>query len=263
MKKIPFKILIIMLVTGLFSQSCNQLQGPDSSKKSNIAKGESPKVLFVLTSHSELGNTGEETGFYLSEASHPWKELTENGIQVDFVSIEGGMPPVDGFKLDDPINKEFWESSEIQQALENAPSPGKIDPAQYDAIHFVGGHGTMWDFPENKQIADLAAAIYDNGGYVTAVCHGPAALVNIRLSDGSYLVDGKTLTSFTNAEEEAVGLTQVVPFLLQDVLEERGADFVASENWTDNVQVSDRLITGQNPQSASTLGKELVKYLEK
>jgi len=257
-----FSLPLILIVIGTLIVSCNQSQNPSASENTG-SKGLSPKVLFVLTSHSELGDTGEETGFYLSEASHPWKELTENGIQFDFVTIEGGMPPVDGFKLDDPVNKEFWESRDIQQALENAPSPGKIDPDQYDAIHFVGGHGTMWDFPENKEIADLAAVIYENGGYVTAVCHGPAALVNIRLSDGNYLVDGKTLTSFTNAEEEAVELTEVVPFLLQDALEQRGAEFVASENWTDNVQVSDRLITGQNPQSASSLGKELVKLLEK
>ena len=121
----------------------------------------------------------------------------------------------------------------------------------------------MWDFPGNNEIASLATSIYESGGYVTAVCHGPAALVSIRLSDGSYLVNGKKVTSFTNEEEQAAELTEVVPFLLQDSLVSCGAEFVAAEKWTDNVQVDGRLITGQNPQSAETLGEELAKALKK
>ena len=262
MKIISTLTLFLLALAGLISFSCNQPQTSENQKKAELTESK-PKVLFVLTSHSQLGNTGEETGFYLSEASHPWKVLTENGIDVDFVTIQGGMPPVDGFKLDDPVNKEFWEDPEIQSALANAPSPGEIDPADYDAIHFVGGHGTMWDFPQNDEIASVAARIYEDGGYVTAVCHGPAALVNIRLSDGSYLVEGKKVTAFTNGEEIAVELDDVVPFMLQDSLESTGAQFVAAENWTDNVQVDGRLITGQNPQSAESLGEKLAKRLKR
>lgn len=229
----------------------------------NTERSDDKRVLFILTSHAEKGNTGEKTGFYLSEAAHPWKVLTSNGISVDFVSIKGGMPPVDGFKLDDPVNREFWENPEVQKALKNTQTPGEVDPNQYHAVHFVGGHGTMWDFPENKDIALIAASVYENSGYISAVCHGPAGLLNIRLSDGTYLIDGKTVTSFTNAEEAAAGLTEVVPFLLEDALVKRGANFVGDENWSDHVQVSGRLITGQNPQSATSVGNELVRAINK
>jgi putative intracellular protease/amidase len=262
MKTSKASLLLPFVLSAILLFSCNRTQNSTGTEVRQI-KDDIQRVLFVLTSHSELGNTGEETGFYLSEASHPWKELTDNGIEVDFVSIAGGMPPVDGFKLDDPINREFWEDPDVQEALKNTTTPDKIDPGQYKAVHFVGGHGTMWDFPQNETIAQIAASIYESGGFVSAVCHGPAALVNIRLSDGSFLVDGARVTSFTNGEEKAVGLDDVVPFLLQDALEERGADFVASDNWSTNVQVSERLITGQNPQSASSLGEILAKAIKK
>ena len=255
------KKYLLLSAVFLLSVSCNQ-QLEQAKKEGSRPDDEPPKVIFILTSHSELGNTGEQTGFYLSEASHPWKVLTTNGIEVEFSTINGGMPPVDGFNLDDAVNKEFWEDPAIQEALKNAKKPSELDASSYDAVHFVGGHGTMWDFPENKDIARLAGKVYDQGGFVTAVCHGPSGLLNIRLADGSYLLDGKTVTAFTNGEEEAVGLTDVVPFLLEDALKQRGAEFVAANNWSDHVQVSDRLITGQNPQSATSLGERLLEVLK-
>lgn len=221
------------------------------------------KVLFVLTSHEQLGETGESTGFYLSEAAHPWKELHEAGIEVDFMSVRGGMPPVDGFDLSDPVNKAFWENETVRAKLENSMKPSEIKPEEYDAIHFVGGHGAMWDFPDNEQIAEIAADIYEANGVVTAVCHGPAALVNIKLSNGNYLLEGKKVAAFTNEEEQAKDLQNVVPFLLEDKLEQRGAEHIDAPNWSENVIVSGRLITGQNPASATKLGKELVKKLKK
>ncbi len=221
------------------------------------------RVLFVLTSNDELGTTGEKTGFYLSEAAHPWYELHKAGIEVDFMSPEGGMPPVTGFKLDDPVNLEFWENKEVQQKLKNSMKPDEVNPGKYAAIHFVGGHGTMWDFPENDKIAEIATQIYENQGVVAAVCHGPAGLVNIKLSDGSYLVEGKKVAAFTNEEEKVKDLDQVVPFLLADKLEERGAIHMPAPNWQENVVVSGRLITGQNPASAEKLGKEILKQINK
>lgn len=255
------KNLLLITLIALLTVSCNQ-QMDQAKKEGTQSAGEPKKVLFILTSHSELGSTGEQTGFYLSEAAHPWKVLTSHGIVVDFCSIDGGMPPLDGFKIDDPVNKEFWENPEVQEALKNARKPSEFDASAYDAVHFVGGHGTMWDFPHNEDIAHLAGKVYDHGGFVTAVCHGPSGLLNIRLADGSYLLEGKAVTSFTNGEEEAVGLTEVVPFLLEDALKERGAEFVAAENWADHVQVSERLITGQNPQSAGSLGERLVELMK-
>ncbi|MGH1335682.1 MAG: type 1 glutamine amidotransferase domain-containing protein [Aureispira sp.] len=220
------------------------------------------KVLFVLTSHSIKGSTGEATGFYLSEAAHPWKVLHEAGYTIDFVSPKGGKAPVDGFNLEDPINKEFWENPACQAAINNTLVPKQVQVEDYAAIHYVGGHGTMWDFPDHEGLAGLAAAIYEQGGLVSAVCHGPAGLVNIKLTDGSYLVAGKTVSGFTNEEEEAVGLTDVVPFLLEDVLIERGATFEKVDNWQVKVSVDQRLITGQNPASATAVGQALKEQLE-
>lgn len=222
----------------------------------------SKKVLFVLTNHATKGSTGEETGFYLSEAAHPWKVLKEAGYQIDFVSPQGGKAPVDGFDLEDPINKEFWENPAIQEAINATMSPQQVQVEDYAAIHYVGGHGTMWDFPENKELANLAAAIYEQGGAVSAVCHGPAGLVNVQLSDGSYLVANKRVSGFTNEEEEAAGLTDVVPFLLEDKLIERGANFQKAGNWEEKIAVDGRLITGQNPASATAVGQALKAQLE-
>jgi putative intracellular protease/amidase len=220
-----------------------------------------PIVLFVLTSHAAKGSTGKPTGWYLSEAAHPWKILREHGVEVEFMSPQGGNPPVDGFDLSDPVNKEFWEDAGVQAKLRNSLRPDQVDGRRYAAIHYVGGHGAMWDFPGNRAIASVAAGIYERGGVVSAVCHGPAGLVDIKLADGSYLVKGKTVAAFTNEEEKTVGLANVVPFLLADKLRERGARHVPAANWTENVQVDGRLITGQNPQSATALGRKLAELV--
>jgi putative intracellular protease/amidase len=129
------------------------------------------------------------------------------------------------------------------------------------AIFYAGGHGTMWDFPDNAQLASIAASIYERGGVVAAVCHGPSGLVNIRLSDGKYLVDGKEVSGFTNEEEKAMGLTDIVPFLLEDKLKSRGAKYSKAAAFQKHVVVSDRLVTGQNPQSASGVGDGIAKLL--
>ncbi len=220
------------------------------------------KVLFVLSGHPVKGSTGKPTGWYLSEAAHPWKVLHEEGIEVDFMSPRGGKPPVDGFNLEDPINKEFWENPEIKQKIENTLTPDQVNISDYAAIHFVGGHGAMWDLHENHEIAKLTGELYDNKGIVSAVCHGPAGLVNVKLNNGTYLVDGKTIAAYTNAEEEAGGMTDVVPFLLESKLKERGANHVAAPNKTENVKVDERLVTGQNPASAKLVGEKILELLK-
>ena len=140
----------------------------------------------------------------------------------------------------------------------------KLDDAKaenYDAIFFAGGHGVMWDFADSVSIQKITREIYERGGIVSAVCHGPAALVNVKLSDGKYLVDGKKMTSFTNGEEEAVQATKIVPFLLETALKNHGANHIAAANWSDHVEVDGRLVTGQNPASAAGVGDEIVKLL--
>lgn len=219
------------------------------------------RVLIVLTSHDQLGDTGKPTGFYLSEASHPWSVFKEAGFAMDFASPEGGKPPVTGLELDDPLNQAFLEDPEVEKKLENTLRADRVDPAGYDAIFYAGGHGTMWDFPNNRDLARVAAAIYEGGGVVGAVCHGPAALVNLQLSNGTYLVAGKQVSAFTNEEETAVGLTGVVPFMLESKLIERGAQIVKVGNFEPRVAVSERLVTGQNPQSAKGVGEAMVRLL--
>lgn len=220
------------------------------------------KILFVLTSHAKKGDTGLSTGFYLSEVTHPHKVLMEAGYEVDFVSPKGGEPPIDGMDLDDPINREFMENPQYQSQIKTTMRPDQVDPGSYRAIFYAGGHGTMWDLPDNDQLAKTAAAIYENGGVVAAVCHGPAGLVNLMLSDGKPLVEGRNLTSFTNEEEEAVELTDVVPFLLESRLKSRGALFSKADLFAGHVVVSGRLVTGQNPASAMGVGEAMVKLLQ-
>ncbi|MEV0588225.1 type 1 glutamine amidotransferase domain-containing protein [Nonomuraea sp. NPDC050310] len=216
----------------------------------------SKRILIVLTSHDDLG--GERpTGFYVSEAAHPWEVFRKAGYQVDVASVAGGEAPQDGFDADDPVQREFVETFDLSATARVAD----LDPAAYDAVFYAGGHGTMWDFPSDPGVARAGREVYENGGVVAAVCHGPAALVDLTLSDGSHLVAGKRVAGFTNAEEAAVGLTEVVPFLLADRLTAAGATHVPGPDFQPQVVVDGRLATGQNPQSAGALAEEVVTLL--
>lgn len=221
------------------------------------------KVLIVVTSHATLGSTGKPTGYYLPEVTHPYAALVEAGFAVDIASPQGGRAPLDARSLDltDPANKTFWENAATRAKLETTLSLAKVNPADYRAIVFAGGHGTMWDFADDRDVARLAAAIYEQGGVVAAVCHGPAALVNVKLGSGKYLVDGKNVAAFSNAEEAAAGLTDVMPFLLESRLVERGARYTKASLWQSHVVVDNRVVTGQNPASASGVGNAVAKLL--
>ncbi len=222
------------------------------------------KVLIVVTSHSQMGTTSEKTGYWLGEVTHPYKELTEAGIEVDIASLAGGLAPVDERSLTEADATNQWfmadklHNTKLQQTLKLAD----LKAADYKAVLFAGGHGTMWDFPQDKALQQFAADVYQSNGIVAAVCHGPAALLNIKLADGSYLIAGKELTGFSNSEEEQVKLTQVVPFSLQDQLIQRGARYSAAANWQSKVVVDQRLVTGQNPQSAAAVGQAVVALLK-
>lgn len=220
------------------------------------------KVLFVVTSHGELGDTGKPTGYFLSEVTHPWSVLSQY-YEIDVVSPKGGKPPVDGFDLTDPINKKYWNDPEWQDKMSHTMTPDQVDPSEYVAIFYAGGHGAMWDFPTNEALAAIAQTIYEAGGIVAAVCHGPAGLLPVRLKSGEYLVKGRKVTGFTNPEEYANGTAQIVPFLLETALENEGALFQEGPEWSDHVVVDGRLLTGQNPMSALSLGKAILKILQR
>lgn len=219
------------------------------------------RVLIAVTSHAVLGSTGKKTGAYLPEIAHPYEVLRAQGVTVDFVSPKGGEVPLDGVDRKDPSNAAFLDDADAVAKLHASKRPTDVRAEDYDAIFFAGGHGTMWDFADNAALADIAGKIYDRGGSVAAVCHGPAALVNVRLANGKHLVDGKTVAAFTNDEERAVGLAEVVPFLLSDKLRERGAKLQHAAMWQNNVAVSERLVTGQNPASARGVGEALATLL--
>lgn len=252
MKNIRNTIMLLAALLFAGTVAAQQKNNPDMKKK----------ILFVVTSHDKKGNTGEATGYYLAEVAHPWKVLKEAGYEIDFVSPLGGNPPVDGFDLSDPENKEFWEDAYYHNKITHSMTPAQVKPEDYAAIFYAGGHGAMWDLPGNEAIAAIATSIYERNGLVSAVCHGPAALVNIKLSNGSYLVAGKHVNGFSNEEEEAVKLTRVVPFLLEDKLKERGGIYEHSGPWQQHVTVDGRLITGQNPQSAKAVGEAIKKALK-
>lgn len=219
------------------------------------------RVLLALTSHGSLGDTGKPTGYYVPEAAHPWEVFRKAGYEVSFVSVKGGQPPATGYNAEDEVQREFLEDPEVKKALADTPTADSLNPADYAAVYFVGGHGTMWDFPDAADLAALACDVYEAGGVVAAVCHGPAALVNLTLSDGRPLVAGKAFATFTNEEEEAVGLADTVPFLLQEKLEERGGVHVRAPKFQPCVVVNERLATGQNPASAAGVAEAAVKLL--
>lgn len=212
-------------------------------------------VLLVVTSNGAKGKSGIPTGFWLSELTYTLAKLDAAGIKAELASIKGGEPPVDGLDLNDAINKRYWNDSGFRSALSNSMRLDDVDSSRYSAIFFAGGHGTMWDFPESAAVQRVTREIYEAGGVVSAVCHGPAALVNVTLSHGSYLVAGKHVAAFTNAEEEDVKATDIVPFLLATALTQHGAIHQPAPNWTANVVVDGRLVTGQNPQSAAGVGE--------
>jgi len=222
-------------------------------------------ALIVVTNHGSLGDTGRATGYYLSEVAHPWRVFKDAGWSVEFASPRGGFAPMDpkSFDLEDPINERFWHTLEAVQGVANTRDLGEVDPRAYDALFFSGGHGAMWDFPEAESVRETIAGHYESGGVVAAVCHGPAALVGVELSNGKPLVAGKQVAAFTNAEERAVELTDAVPFLLESRLREAGAAFVPGAEFEANVVADQRLVTGQNPASAEKAAERVVALVSR
>lgn len=221
------------------------------------------KVLIVVTSHDRMGATGEATGLWLSEMTHPYHVLEQAGFTVDIASIKGGTAPVDPRSVDDadPVNAAFLGNAATRAKLENTLPLDAVSPKDYAAILFSGGHGTVWDFPASPAVDRVASAIHAAGGIVAAVCHGPSALLNVHDSDGNLLIKGKRVAGFSNAEERAVKLENVVPFLLEDRLKEGGARYVEGALFTKHVVVDGRLVTGQNPQSATAVGEAVADLL--
>lgn len=225
------------------------------------------KILIVLTSHTKLGNTGTQTGFYFDEMAAPYWVFKDAGHDVDIASIAGGNPQPDPKSLDQDLDKipsisqRFLRDLHAQEKLETTIAINTVDPLLYDAIFLAGGHGAMWDFPDNVALSDAITAIFEKGGTVAAVCHGPAGLLNVRRNSGKPLVEGLRVNGFTDAEERAVKLEDVVPFMLEAELRELGGKFEGGPNFSDYAVRDGRLVTGQNPQSAQSVAKLVVEAL--
>ena len=219
----------------------------------------------VLTSHDQLGDTGQKTGFWLEEFASPYYVLKDAGAVITLSSPRGGQPPLDP-KSALPENltdstRRFRADDTAQAELAGTKKLADVSAADFDAVFYPGGHGPMWEMPDNATSIALIEAFVKADKPVAAVCHAPAAFVNVRGKDGQYLVKGKRVTGFTNAEEETVGLTAVVPFLLEDRLKERGGIYKNGANWAPYVQVDGKLVTGQNPASSGPAAKALLKLL--
>jgi putative intracellular protease/amidase len=220
------------------------------------------KMLIVLTSHDKLGNTGKKTGFYLSELTHALEVFEKAGIEVELASPKGGLPPMDGVDRNDPANRAFLENKTWMARLEKTTPLSAIDATRYDAVYVPGGHGTMYDLPDDTRLQAILSNVYTRGGVVASVCHGPAAIVNVKLPNGRYLVEGKEVSAFTNDEEAAVKLTEAMPFLLESRLRERGGRFAKAPNFQAHMSSSERLVTGQNPASAVGVAREVLRLLD-
>jgi len=219
-------------------------------------------ILIAVTSHGTLGeNEGAPTGYYLSEVSHAYYAFKKAGFTVEFTSPKGGTPPVDGLEIEDEENTRFLNDETAQQAIGNSIPAAHVNAADYRAIYYAGGHGVMWDFADDEDLQKISRRIYETGGVVSAVCHGPAGLVNLRLSNGKYLVDGKTVSTFTNEEEVAVKLDKTVPFALESKLIERGAEIVKADLFQKKTVADQRLVTGQNPASAKEVAVKTLRLL--
>ena len=223
------------------------------------------KVLFVVTSNDKLGNTGEKTGFWSEEFAAPYYELLDQGVDITIASPLGGQPPIDP-KSADPASatedtKRFDADKTLQEKLKHTHKLSTISQKDYDAVFYPGGHGPLWDLVEDKNSIALIESFYTHNKPVAFVCHAPAVLKNVKLQ-GDYLVKGKKVTGFTNAEEEAVGLTKVVPFLLEDALTQNGAKFSKGANWQAYAVEDGLLITGQNPASSKLVAGKLLQQLK-
>ena len=222
------------------------------------------KILMVLTSHDQLGNTGRKTGFWLEEFAAPYFVFRDAGVQLTLASPKGGQPPIDP-KSDEPENQtdamtRFKNDQAAQQALSQTIKLSDAKSEDYDTIFYVGGHGPMWDLADNPVSIALIESFYNSGKPVAAVCHSPGVLRKVTYK-GEPLVKGKRVTGFTNGEEEAVQLTHVVPFLVEDELLQLGAVFEKKANWQPFAVVDGRLVTGQNPASSTSAAQALLKLI--
>ena len=224
------------------------------------------KILMVLTSHSELGNTGKKTGFWIEEFAAPYYVFLDAGASITIASPKGGHPPIDPSsdtaENQTPAVIRFKADEILQKILSESQVLSTVSSDDFDAVFYPGGHGPLWDLTNDKDSIHLVEDFWDSKKPIAAVCHAPAVLLNVKDDAGNVLITGKKVTGFTNSEEAAVKLTEVVPFLLENELKNKGGIYSKKEDWASYVVTDGMLITGQNPASSEAAAKELLHILK-
>ena len=224
------------------------------------------KILMVLTSHDQMGDTGHKTGFWLEEFTAPFYVFKDAGADITLASPKGGQPPVDpNSEADDALTdttRRFAKDVHAREMLASTKKLADVDMNQYDAIFYPGGHGPLWDLANDKKSAELIKTAYEQDKVIGAVCHAPGVFKNVFIKPDQNIVGGREVTGFTNSEEEAVQLTKVVPFLLEDMLKENNARYSRGDDWAPHIVVDGKLITGQNPASSEGAAKAVVQTLQ-
>jgi putative intracellular protease/amidase len=228
-------------------------------EKGVVCMATSKRILIVVTSHDHIDAT-HPTGLWFEEFAIPYKEFLSQGFKIIVASPRGGDVPID--PRSEPKPEEAEQAAQARSVLQQTRSLSEVGATDFDAIFLPGGHGTMFDFPENTTLQHLLGEFVSQDKVIAAVCHGPAGLIGARLANGTPLVAGKTITAFTDNEERAVSLDQSMPFLLESRLRELGGHFVVQPNWSDHVECDGKLITGQNPQSSGSIAKAVIEALQ-
>ncbi|MGG0643786.1 type 1 glutamine amidotransferase domain-containing protein [Sporosarcina gallistercoris] len=220
------------------------------------------KILVVVTNVSKYPNLERATGLWLGEAVHFVDVMQKEGHEIDYVSPKGGYTPIDPHSLQadqmSELDWQYYEDQTFMNKLGTTLAAAEVKAAEYDAIYYTGGHGVMWDYPEDAHLQNIASTIYQKGGVVSAVCHGSAGLVNIKDAAGQPLIANKKVSGFTNTEEAALGLENTVPFLTEDALVSQGANYVKGDDWAAFAVSDHRVVTGQNPASGGAVAAEVV-----
>jgi len=224
------------------------------------------KILMILTSHDQMGDTGHKTGFWLEEFTAPYYVFRDAGADITIASPKGGKPPVDpNSEAEEALTettRRFQADAHAKEALASTKKLSTVDMNGFDAVFYPGGHGPLWDLVNDQKSIALIKAAYEQDKIIGAVCHAPAIFKNVEIKPGQNLVGGRKVTGFSNSEEEAVGLTKIVPFLLEDMLKENAATYLRGDDWAPYIVVDGKLITGQNPASSEGAAKAVVQALQ-
>jgi putative intracellular protease/amidase len=253
---------IIVLALSLSSLTANSQNNTNSDKQNKDQK----KVLFVLTSHDELGDTGEKTGFWVEEFAAPYYNLLDKGVKITIASPKGGKAPIDPRSKAEAsqteATKRYNNDKAAQNLINTTVKLENIKADDFDAVFYPGGHGPLWDLAESETSIALIETFNEQKKPIAFVCHAPGILKDVKNAEGEPFVKGKNVTGFTNTEEEAVQLTKVVPFLVEDMLKAKGGIYTKAANWNVHVVQDGNLITGQNPASSNKVADTLYESLK-